>query len=383
MTADAHVQAAGYSQSYNRYTYVFNNPLTGTDPSGFFAELLPLIGAHQSVTSGAIEDVLRNPGEIFNWYALEHSLPGRAALDKHVFSHDWGQAIGHIAIGVGSLFCTGAAPACFTAGEAHIAGYNAWLNGGDHDDVAEAFISAGSMAVISSAGNLAIGGTFPIKTAPISNILAHAVMGCAMGEASGGSCGAGALSRAITAAVDIGTQQGGVLDTGFWGNMAVSVASGCLASHAGGGTCEAGARSSAIIYLYNSQGGRKPSGAGSAAVSGEICKIACSLTTDNVGDASDAAIEARYSTKDLGDAPIKRYPENFYSGVWYGYYLRDELVTDIGFGVYEFGIKYIKPGSSSPSVDAYNWMQHGAAIGANNKTPIAAMKDSCGCVWFP
>ena len=167
MTADPHVQAAGYSQSYNRYTYVYNNPLTGTDPSGFFSLVDPLYEAHRSVTSGAIEDVLRNPGEIFNWYALEHSLPGRAALDKHVFSHDWGQAIGHIAIGVGSLFCTGAAPACFVAGEAHIAGYNTWLAGGAHDDVAEAIITSGSIAAISTIGSSAIGGA---NLSPISSM---------------------------------------------------------------------------------------------------------------------------------------------------------------------------------------------------------------------
>ena len=34
-TADPLIQAPSFSQSYNRYTYGFNNPLSGTDPSGF------------------------------------------------------------------------------------------------------------------------------------------------------------------------------------------------------------------------------------------------------------------------------------------------------------------------------------------------------------
>lgn len=35
MTADPTVQFAGYSQSYNRYSYLLNSPLNGTDPSGY------------------------------------------------------------------------------------------------------------------------------------------------------------------------------------------------------------------------------------------------------------------------------------------------------------------------------------------------------------
>jgi len=38
LSADILVQAPGNLQSYNRYSYVFNNPLSMTDPSGFTAE---------------------------------------------------------------------------------------------------------------------------------------------------------------------------------------------------------------------------------------------------------------------------------------------------------------------------------------------------------
>jgi RHS repeat-associated protein len=37
MSADPFVQAPGNLQSFNRYTYVFDNPLSSTDPSGFFS----------------------------------------------------------------------------------------------------------------------------------------------------------------------------------------------------------------------------------------------------------------------------------------------------------------------------------------------------------
>lgn len=43
LSADIVVQAPGNLQSYNRYSYVINNPLTLTDPSGWFWEATPIV----------------------------------------------------------------------------------------------------------------------------------------------------------------------------------------------------------------------------------------------------------------------------------------------------------------------------------------------------
>jgi RHS repeat-associated protein len=40
LSADPHIPDRSNSQSYNRYTYVNNNPLTMVDPSGFFVRTL-------------------------------------------------------------------------------------------------------------------------------------------------------------------------------------------------------------------------------------------------------------------------------------------------------------------------------------------------------
>lgn len=40
LQADPFIQAAANTQSYNRYSYLWNNPLNATDPSGFFLKKL-------------------------------------------------------------------------------------------------------------------------------------------------------------------------------------------------------------------------------------------------------------------------------------------------------------------------------------------------------
>lgn len=59
LQADPFIQAADNTQSYNRYSYVWNNPLNATDPSGYFLdklwdEIKPFVGAIVAVAASMI-----------------------------------------------------------------------------------------------------------------------------------------------------------------------------------------------------------------------------------------------------------------------------------------------------------------------------------------
>jgi hypothetical protein len=53
LSADPFVQFPGSTQGYNRYAYVNNNPLSYTDPSGYFLETLQVLAISFSTVQGA------------------------------------------------------------------------------------------------------------------------------------------------------------------------------------------------------------------------------------------------------------------------------------------------------------------------------------------
>ncbi|OOG39663.1 RHS repeat domain-containing protein, partial [Polaromonas sp. A23] len=84
MSADPFIQDPSNLQSYNRYTYVSNNPLALTDPSGYFSfkSFFKAIITHH---------IAPTPKNLFNLVA---SQPGQKQVDNYIMTHKWAYAVG-------------------------------------------------------------------------------------------------------------------------------------------------------------------------------------------------------------------------------------------------------------------------------------------------
>lgn len=179
--ADPFVQFAGFSQSYNRYSYALNNPLSYTDPSGF--------GLRDFFR--AVDDVVRHPGDAQKVYAVLRNRPDGGAHDRFMMTHSWARAIGYaVAAWYGGSYAT-----------AFISGYETYLAGGSNFDIARAtyisFEVSNAFNAVGYAGSSVRGGW-----GAVIKIAGSAAVGCASAEASGSSCRQGALFAGGFAAAD-------------------------------------------------------------------------------------------------------------------------------------------------------------------------------------
>jgi RHS repeat-associated protein len=140
MSADPFIQAPGHLQSYNRYSYVLNNPLNLTDPSGFswwtrfrdkvVKPVVVIVVAYY--TGGMIAGSMGYTGATYG-AAMSAATTGAAAT--------WGSAI---AVGAASGFAAG-----FTA---------AALNGGNLEQSLKAGIAGGIVGGAMGAASYASSG---------------------------------------------------------------------------------------------------------------------------------------------------------------------------------------------------------------------------------
>jgi RHS repeat-associated protein len=239
LSADPFVQAPDNSQSYNRYSYLFNNPLSGVDPSGYFS------------FGSFFGSLFRDIGRLFE--DIWHSTIGRALLaiagaalgqwylaDVLVIGNFWAAvAAGAIGGAIGSGNLKGAiigavtAAAFFAVGD--VSGFHTF--------------SKGSFADLMHSTGLGV---------PL-NVAGHAAVGCLASVAAGGRCGPQALAGAVGAAADIvegdiSSSNAGIARAE---KLTISTVAGGIGSIAGGGKFANGAITGAFGYLFNA-GGAQP-----------------------------------------------------------------------------------------------------------------------------
>ncbi|TAE92634.1 MAG: hypothetical protein EAZ81_02380 [Verrucomicrobia bacterium] len=243
LSPDPYVQVPEYSQNFNRYSYVLNNPLNKTDPTGYswLSKAFHKIGSWvkenwRSVVSIALGAILM-------------FTPGGQAFLGAIFSG--------IVAGVGGTI-VGMSYATFQVGMAAVAGgimggVNAAMAGGDLGDVLrgaavgaiQGAISSGPLHAMESAATL--GGK-------LAHVVGHGVVGGAANEALGGKFQDGFLSAATgAAAVHTGLYSAfkGNNLTGVVGRTAVAGIIGGTVSAFGGGKFASGAWTAAFQHLLN------------------------------------------------------------------------------------------------------------------------------------
>ena len=220
MSADPIIQAPGNLQNYNRYSYVMNNPLNLTDPSGFsFWTRLMRLGDRISSVGISLGST-----RIYN--ASVNFLQGSG-----------GYQLKSAALSFVSAFCYAGASACN-------AGLQYGLAKGYGASESDAF-KTGLIAGATTEGFTAAGGVGASDS--LGRYAAHAAVGCASSVANGGGCGPGAAAALFgkfatnaTAGWGVGVAQG-----------AAAMVAGGVGSVIAGGKFENGAMTAAYGYLFN------------------------------------------------------------------------------------------------------------------------------------
>ncbi|WP_420933670.1 toxin TcdB middle/N-terminal domain-containing protein [Alteromonas sp. A081] len=191
LQADPHIQAPSNSQSYNRYSYVLNNPLSYTDPSGyFFSKLWKGIKKFASVIIVAVASYYcAGTCTAAMWAAIGGAAgaTGAALNGGNILT---GALVGAFTGGIGAAAGQGLG-AFFANGIA--GGIASKVQGGKFG---HGFWSAGLGS--------AIGGGYGKS---FGKVVTAAVVGGTISKLTGGKFANGAVSAAFMAAIHVGTPE--------------------------------------------------------------------------------------------------------------------------------------------------------------------------------
>jgi len=221
ISPDPIIQAPDNSQSFNRYSYVFNNPLAFTDPSGY----LSLSDAWQVV-------LISNPATIL------FSDPAK----RFFATHAWAQQAGSVVAGASGN------PGMVAAWAA----YCAYLNGGN--PVKAAIIAGATAYAFQAAGegiaaeNVTRAGAGMESMAWYEEAFVHGVVGGITTGAAGGDARVGFASAFIGKSTTVATRDQG-MHVALRGTIAV--VTGGITAEMGGGKFKNGAATALMGFMFN------------------------------------------------------------------------------------------------------------------------------------
>jgi hypothetical protein len=218
MSADPIIQAPYLLQNYNRYSYVMNNPLSLTDPSGF-----SWWTRHRRTILAIGVSLLIGGFDFSNFFANG--------------SFRWELGFN----GVGGAIAGG-----FASGG---------IMGGNIESAVNGAFSAAlfyGVGELSGAHEAAAAGRSMTGAEHLAQTFGHAVVGCVSASIAGGSCGSGAASAGFAAAAGPLLPGADISPERFFARVIV----GGTASRLAGGSFANGATSAAFAYLFNDVAGR-------------------------------------------------------------------------------------------------------------------------------
>lgn len=207
ISPDPFVQFPDNAQAYNRYSYVLNNPLSNTDPSGFF---LKRIKRELRRWEQDFRHEIRRPD---SFLGTSLRLAGAAA----------------------SLYCGSAYAACVAGVEAATSRAQGVTGG--------ALLRNTGIAAGAAYGFDYVGTEYPAGSG--ANVIGHGVVGGLSSLAAGEKFGAGFFAAAVS-----GWAGPYVPESPFMGSLAASVLGG-TASEIGGGKFANGAITGSFGHLFN------------------------------------------------------------------------------------------------------------------------------------
>jgi RHS repeat-associated protein len=253
LSPDPYVQVPEYSQNFNRYSYVMNNPLNLTDPTGFswLGDILHDVGGWLKENWRTV--VVLIVVAIVTWgVGTAFVVGGNAALAASGGAYSMSGAITSftaMSAGGGAILSAGGMAATGAIAGAVGGGLGAALNGGDLGDVLRgAAIGAVQGAI---AGGVLHGmepASGSISPQMAAHVAGHGVLGGAANAAMGGKFQDGFISAAASAgAGDMGWLSGA---TPTERTIKAGIVGG-TASALGGGKFANGAYTAAFQHLLN------------------------------------------------------------------------------------------------------------------------------------